>query len=193
MTNHNTYGEDEFPEDPEEFPDDRELPEDLRGWEEISPAAVEHWRKLGYSQSAIGRRYGFTRQYISWIKQYHGGTLTKRQEVLQHWPFVVPAEQGQCAPYKRLRDHAEYFVTGGLGMAEDRLSRLRGFYNKLREDDLVVEYDPAIAPTPGVSNKGGWAYRKRRKADEDLLIRVNEHTFMTDKAFMIWRFPPLDP
>lgn len=190
MSNINsTHGEDEFPED-------HELPEDLKGWDELTPAAVDYWRSLGFSQSAIARRYGYTRQYVSWIKFYHGGRLTPREIVREHFPFVVPAELGQTAPYKRLRDHGEYMALGVSAkteMTEDKLSRLRGFYKKLRDEGLVIEYDPAIPPIPGVSNRGGWAYRKRRKADGDLLIRVNDHASLTDQGLMIWRFPPVDP
>lgn len=186
--NNNTHGEDEFPED-----HDNELPEDLRGWDELTPASVDYWRGLGFSQSAIARRYGYTRQYVSWIKFYHSGRLTPREVVREHFPFIVPAALGQTSPYKRLRDHAEFRATGGVGMSDDKLSRLRGFYKKLRDEHLVIEYDPAIPPTPGVSVKGGWAFRKRRKADEDLLIRVNDHASLTDQGSLIWRFPPIDP
>lgn len=76
-------------------------------------------------------------------------------------------------------------------MDESKLARLRGFYRRLR--DQVIEYDPKIPPIPGVSSQGGWAYRPRRKSDEDLLIRVNEYTDLTEQGRVIWRFPPAEP
>jgi hypothetical protein len=99
-------------------------------------------------------------------------------------------EQGNTSPFKRLRDHGEWVATGGVGMSDDKLTRLRAFYRKLRDDNLVVEYDPTIPPIPGVSNKGGWAYRQRTPTDEDLLIRVNEYTNLTEEGRGIWRLPP---
>lgn len=160
----------------------------------LSLAVVEDLKNKGFNQSEIARMFGVTRQYVSWIKQTYGGSLTPREEVLQHWPFVVPVAMGQTTPFKRLRDHGEFIATGGKGMSEDQLKRLRSFYQMLRDENLVVEFDPEIPPIEGVSGTaGGWAYRKRRKRDEDLLIRVNGYTHLTDKGRTIWRFPPRDP
>jgi hypothetical protein len=44
-----------------------------------------------------------------------------------------------------------------------------------------------------VSNKGGWAFWQRLPEDEDLLIRVNEFTNLTEEGREFWRFPPQDP
>ena len=104
---------------------------------------------------------------------------TPREQVENHWPFVVP-EHHMGDEYVLLREHGEYMATGGRGMPEDQLGRLRGFYADLK--DRVVEYTPE-----------GWAYRERRLDDEDLLIRVNEHTRMTEEGRMIWAFPPGQP
>lgn len=156
----------------------------------LTLAVVESFKNKGYSQSEIAEMYGVTRQYVSWIKHTYGGRLTPREQVNQHFPFQVPTEMGNTSPFKRLRDHGEYVATGGVGMSEDKLKRLRSFYNKLRDENLVLEFDPDIPPIPGVSNKGGWAYRKRRKSDGDLLVRKNEHTTITEEGKRIWRLPP---
>ncbi|AQT28473.1 immunity repressor [Mycobacterium phage Idleandcovert] len=159
---------------------------------ELSLAIIEDLRGKGYTQSEIARMYGVTRQYVSWIKHYYGGKLTPRELVLQHFPFQVPVHQQQgVSPYRRLREHGEYMATGGVGMDDLKLKRLRGFYKKLR--DHVLEYDPNIPPIEGVSRQGGWAYRPRTPEDGDLLIRVNEYTDLTDEGRMIWRFPPREP
>lgn len=161
----------------------------------LTPAIIADLLRKGMSQSDIAREWGYTRQYVSWIKYYHGGIpKTPRETASDHFPFVmVGAEHGQTAPYKRLRDHGEYMATGGLGMSQDKLSRLRGFYRKLHDDNVVLEYDPGLPPEPGLSSQGGWAYRSRVGADEDLLIRVNEYTDLTEPGRMIWRFPPVEP
>jgi hypothetical protein len=165
----------------------------MKGLEELSPSVIDRLKNHGMSQSEIARMYDVTRQYISWIKYYHGGRLTPREIVLRHFPFNVPAALSQAAPYKRLRDHGEYVATGGVGMSEDKLSRLRGFYTRLQQEGLVLEYDPNIPPEPGVSSVGGWAFRQREPKDENLLIRVNEYTDLTEDGNEIWRLPPIEP
>ncbi|QBI97931.1 immunity repressor [Mycobacterium phage Orange] len=59
----------------------------------------------------------------------------------------------------------------------------------LRDDDVVLEFDPSIEPYPGMAG-GGFRYVPRRLEDEDLLIRVNEHTNLTEEGEMIWCWPP---
>jgi transcriptional regulator with XRE-family HTH domain len=164
-----------------------------RDIQKLSLTVVEDLKGKGYSQSDIAEMFGVTRQWVSLIKHKYGGSKTPREIVLEAWPFEVPAQLSQCAPYKNLRNHGEYVETGGKGMSDDQLKRLRGFYKKLREENLVVEYDPNIPPIPGVSSVGGWAYRGRLKSDGDLLIRDNDHTNISKEGRMIWRFPPRDP
>lgn len=166
-----------------------------RGYDgtKLSPAIVEDLKRKGFTQSDIAEMFGVTRQYVSWIKYTYGGRMTPREEVLKHFPFKVSARQGQASPYRRLRDHGEWVAMQGKGMSKDKLQRLRTFYRKLRDGNLVLEFDPSIPPIPGVSNKGGWAFRGRVSADEDLLIRVNEHTRLTEEGNQIWRFPQREP
>lgn len=160
---------------------------------ELSIAVIEELKNKGYSQSEIARMYGVSRQAVSWHKINYGGHRTPREMINDHFPWIVPTELCQTSPYKRMRDHGEYMATGGKGMARYKLDRLRAWYRKLREDNVVVEYDPRIPPEPGVSNRGGFAYRDRRQTDGDLLVRVNEYTELTEEGRRIWRFPPRDP
>jgi transcriptional regulator with XRE-family HTH domain len=159
----------------------------------LSLADVEAWKRKGYSQSEIARMYGVSRQWVSLIVHNYGGSRTPRQVVMDEWPFEVPAELCHAMPYKRLRDHAEYVATRGKGMSEEKLKRLRGFYERLRSENAVVEFDPAIPPITGVSSVGGWALRKRKPSDHNLLIRVNKHTSLSEKGEMIWAWPLADP
>lgn len=165
----------------------------MAGEQKLSLSVVEALKNQGFSQSEIAEMFGVTRQYVSWIKHYYGGSMTPRELVLKHFPWNVSAEQSQSSPYRRLRDHGEYVATGGKGMSEDKLDRLRAFYRKLREEDLVVEHDPTLPPEPGVSNKGGFAFRSRKPSDGDLMIRVNEYTDLTDYGRRIWRLPDAEP
>jgi transposase-like protein len=92
----------------------------------LTLAIVEALKNKGLSQSDIAREYGVTRQYVSWIKRTYGGRLTPRETVLQQFPFKVSRAQGQTSPFRRLRDHAEFVATSGVGMSEE-LKRLRTF------------------------------------------------------------------
>ena len=150
-------------------------------------------KRQGLSQSDIAELFGVTRQAISYHKVTYNGQKTPREIALEHFPWKVPARLNQCAPYMRMRDHAEFMATGGEGMEPWKLKRLRGFYTKLRRYDLVVEYDPVLPPMPGVSNRGGFAYRHRCEDDGDLIIRVNDHTTMTPEGAELWVFPSRDP
>jgi hypothetical protein len=74
-------------------------------------------------------------------------------------------------------------------MSADKRKRLAAFHNRLHDGHLVVEFDPDIPPEPGVSNKGGFALRPRLPKDGDLMIRVNEHTTLTDEGREVWALP----
>lgn len=163
------------------------------GIPKLSLSIIEDLKGKGYSQADIARMYGVTRQYVTWIKNYYGGRKTPKELVLEHFPWKVSASQSQTSPYRRMRDHAEYVATGGVGMTDDALKRLETFYQKLKEGDFVLEFDPDLPPEPGVSSRGGWAFRKRQESDGDLMIRVNEHTTLTDQGRIYWRIPKIMP
>lgn len=114
---------------------------------------------------------------------------TPREEVKKHFPWRVPAEMRDSSPDKRIRDHAEFMATGGDGMSDFKLGRLVNFYLKLRNENLVLEFDPSIPPNEH-TGAGGYAYRPRQDSDGDLIIRVNEFTNLTPRGRRLWRFPP---
>jgi transposase len=156
---------------------------------ELSLALIEALKNQGYTQSEIARMFGKTRQAVSWHKHTYGGSLTPREEALKHYPWQVSHPQTQTTAYRASRDHCEYMATGGKGMTARELGRLRNFYRKIQEG-FVLEHDPNIPPEPGVNKYGGFAWRKRRKSDGDLIIRVNQYTTLTDEGRMLWRLPP---
>ena len=164
----------------------------MRGMPELSLATIEDLKGKGFNQTQIAEMFGVSRQAISYWKRTYGGRLTPREEALKHFPWKVKHPQTQAQPYRFLRDHAEYMATGGKGMDEVKLARLRTLYRKINAG-YVIEYDPAIPAKDGVSIHGGWAYRKRRKTDGELLVRVNEHTVITSEGQLLWRLPPRLP
>lgn len=160
----------------------------------LTPAVIQSLRTKGYNYAQIGTFYGITRQAVSAMaKKYGGITPTPREEARRFWPFRVPAHFQRSMINQRLRDHLEYQICNGKGMSERQLYLLRLFYQKIRNENLVVEYDPSIPPSDGVYT-GGWAYRPRETMDGKLLIRVNHHTLpMDDEMRRIWQLPRHPP
>lgn len=156
-------------------------------------SVIEELRRKGYNQTEIAEMHGVTRQAVSWHKVEYGGERTPRQIVNEAWPWKTTAAHSQTKPFQRLRDHGEYMATGGKGMNYDKLVRLEGWYKRLREENIVLEFNPNIKPIPGVSPMGGFRYVPRTEEDGDLLIRVNRYTKLTDEGRMIWRWPPQLP
>ena len=156
----------------------------------LTLAIIEGLKERGLSQSEIARQFGVTRQAVSYHVRKYGGTLTPRQKALESWPWIVPVRFANQVPYKRLRDHAEFYATKGEGMSPEKLSLLRLFYKRI--EGFVVEFDPDLPPSDGVGI-GGFAYRERLDSDGDLLIRVNEHTHLSEEGLKVWRRPAVKP
>ncbi len=159
----------------------------------ISIGLIDELKRKGFNQSQIAAMFDVSRQAVSYHKVTYNGSRTTREEVGDHFPWKMPVEVGRQSPARRIRDHGEYMATGGKGMSEDKLKRLRTFYKKLKDEDLVLEYSPDFEPVKGFANKGGFRLQPRRPEDGDLLIRVNEHTTLTPEGLIIWRFPPRFP
>ncbi|WP_043680904.1 helix-turn-helix domain-containing protein [Nocardia vulneris] len=157
----------------------------------LSLAEIEPLMRQGMTQKQIAEIMGVSRQAVSKFIGEHGEhLLTPRQVVAKHFPWRVPNHLLQVSPYKRMRDHGEWFETNGEGMSPEKLQRLRWWYRYIRNENVVLEFDPDIAPEPGVSNKGGFAYRPRVASDGKLLFRVNRHTKeMTPEMHTIWELP----
>lgn len=116
---------------------------------------------------------------------------TERIEEL--WPWDVPSRFHRAPPYMRLRDHLRWRAERGAGLSKDRLALLQGFYDRLRRDNVVVEFDPTIPKHPGVFT-GGWAFRDREESDGERIIRVNEYTKeLSKEGEFVWRLPPIEP
>jgi transposase len=159
----------------------------------LTISAIEDLKRQGYKQSEIAAMYDVSRQAITWHKYEYNGSLTPREEANRLFPWKVPHHMNVATQYRRLRDHGEFMATGGRGMSESKLKRLKSWYRKLREENLVVEFDPDIPPAPGVAAQGGFAYRRRKASDGDMLIRINKHLkpeLDLDEVIALWQFPP---
>src|SRR5690606_6809852 len=110
-----------------------------------------------------------------------------RERAKEIFPFDVPRDPFQrSAVDKRLRDHAEYAITGGTGMNKEKLQRLRWFYNRLRRENRIVVFDPDIPPSEEVST-GGYAYVPRTPDDDDYIVRFNEDCELSEEDKLMWR------
>jgi hypothetical protein len=156
------------------------------------------------TQNQIAAHFGVTRQAVSQMMKRHGITVaaTPRQIALENYPWETGVEFNDAYENRLMRDHAEYMATGGKDMAEWKLERLRKFYERLQENDEVIEFDPTLPPIPSPkvwefgqerTQVGGFAWRKRQPSDGDLIIRVNRYTKLTDQGRMLWRYPPRLP
>lgn len=157
----------------------------------ISLAEIEQKLSRGMTQADIAREVGVSRAYVSWIiKNYAGDRLkTPRQKAQENYPWKVWNEHQQAGLHRATRDHAEYMEVGDEGMTPDKLSRLSTLYKKIIDYDVVVEYDPFnFTPTPEYP-LGGFRLVPREDTDGDLIIRVNEHTILTDRGRKVWRLP----
>ena len=154
---------------------------------------IEAMKRKGFNQSEIAEAHGVSRQAVSWHVRNYGGSKTLRQIVDEQWPWKTTHRHSRSKLYQNLRNHGEYIATGGKGMNEEKLSRLRGFYKKLRDNNIVVEFDPNLPPERGVSSVGGFAFRERLPSDGDLLIRINKHTNITEEGMDLWSFPEVEP
>lgn len=156
---------------------------------------IEELRRRGFNQTEIADMHGVSRQAVSWHKITYGGVKSTRQIVNKAWPWETTAQHGQAAPFQRLRDHGEFIASDGRGMSEFKLKRHAAWLKMMRDNDYVLEFDPNIPPTPGVSPAGGFAYRKRDPQVDgfDLLIRVNEFTTLTPEGRGLWSYPSASP
>lgn len=151
-------------------------------------SVIEDLRRKGYNQSEIARMHGVTRQAVSLQLKTYGGRLTPRQIVRKAWPWTTTNEHGKSKAFQRLRDHGEFMTTRSRGMNDEKMKLLKAWWRKLRDEDVVLEFDPSIAPYPGMAG-GGFRYVPRTLADDDLLIRVNEHTDLPEEGKLFWCWP----
>jgi hypothetical protein len=110
-----------------------------------------------------------------------------------HFPWNVAPDVVDAEPYLSMRAYGDWVATGGNGLPEATLKRARELVQLLRQNDAVLEYDPTLPAAAGLSDRGGFALRDRTPADDDLLVRANDHTNLTVEGRMIWRFQHVDP
>lgn len=159
----------------------------------LTPSIVSKLKAEGKTQREIAKMFDVNETYVSWIKSQYPVQKSPREMVNDLWPWDSGEKFHPAAPSLRLRAHLRYRAYGQEGLTQNESYLLKGFYNRLRKHNLVVEFDPTIPKSKGVYT-GGWAYRPREDRDGNLIIRVNEYTKdLNEEARMVWEFPPIDP
>lgn len=163
------------------------------------------------------RVYRYLREHLAWVAEHdtrhrfpksefaihNAGHQIQESEVRNQNSRIGNLESGFTTPdsplaitrsahsrsAQSLSTHTTPTVTP-KPMSWRQLLDLRSFYERMT--DKVVEFDPELPPSEGVS-VGGFAYRDRSPADGDLLIRVNAHTNLNDASREWWRMPEVLP
>jgi transcriptional regulator with XRE-family HTH domain len=155
-----------------------------------SRSEIEALLKKGFTQEEIAKMKGITQAGVSWHLRHSGGapseTLVER--IKKSVPWQITGTQQKARPYREILYHLEYRETGGNGMSEEKLRRLRGFYRKLTDFSMVVRYDPKIPPRPG-QKFGLFEYVPREERDGDLILRIDKNTRVPDTDRAKWTLP----
>jgi hypothetical protein len=121
--------------------------------------------KLNYKQ--IAERFGVGEQAVYRAMDRMNAT-TPRPDYSDLIPWRISTMHQKAMPLRHLRAMAR--KERGLSVDEGDERRLSAWLDMLRENDLVVCYDPEY-PSNEASPKGGFYYEKRKPSDEDYLVR----------------------
>ncbi|WP_232852549.1 hypothetical protein [Nocardia acididurans] len=141
----------------------------------------------GLTKAEIGRLFGVSRQAV--LHKSPARYIRPTYAVEATYPWRVETRFQSAPPYARTRGHAKVMAHGWKSLSAVQKSRLESWYTFLKNLNVVVEYDPEQPPLKGIASTGGWRYVPRTKADGELIIRINEHTLLTDGALRSWVFP----
>jgi len=134
----------------------------LRRERSAFPLAVIEDLKTGSSQSRSPDDPATHVPVHLCIKHTYEAKMTPREK----WLTAFSVDSFRLAkpvipvPTNALLD-GEYSPSGKV--MSKTADRLRTFYLTITEERLVLEFDPSLPPEPGVSNKGGFAFRDRSR------------------------------
>lgn len=156
----------------------------------LSPELVMYLLDNGYRQVDIAHEYKVSRQYIHKLAKDAGYTspITTVQENL---PWSVDPKFSRNATLVALRLVGHERVAPGK-MTDDSRARANGLLKRLRQFDVVVDYDPSYPPIIGLTNTPGFAYVPREEQDDDFIIRIKPGVKITPLGNKIWRMPNED-
>lgn len=156
----------------------------------LSPDLVMYLLDNGYRQVDIAREYKVSRQYIHKLAK-EGGYISPIATVQDNMPWDVDPELSRNSTFVALRLVGHERVAPGKLIDESR-ARANGLLKRLRQFNVVVDYDPDYPPIIGLTNTPGFAYVPREESDEDFIIKIKPGVRITPLGDKIWRMPPED-
>lgn len=156
----------------------------------LSPDLVMYLLDNGYRQVDIAREYGVSRQYIHMLAKDAGYT-SPIGTVRDNMPWDVDPEFSKNATLVAFRLVGHERVAPGRMIDESR-ERANGLLKRLRQFNVVVDYDPRYPPIIGLTNTPGFAYVQRTDEDEDFIMKIKPGVRITPLGNKIWRMPPED-
>ena len=147
----------------------------------------------GFTRGEIAKIFDITEQGVWWHLRQSAGkpyeTPQMRRRKMMPWDISGP--QVKTNPYRQLLLHLEYRDTRGEGMSAEKLRKLRTLYDRLDSFRTVVRYDPEIS-TDQEQHHGGFEYVEREESDEDLILRVDDNTYIPEENRDLWRLPAME-
>jgi hypothetical protein len=131
------------------------LPDDDRELEDLI-------RKHG--QAEVARMFGVTRAAVSAAVRSRKLNIPTRASFKEYipWTITTPEHTHWAHPVRMLRIYGK--LQQGLPVPPSDERRAKEFFDWLREDDLVIDYDPSNPDDP-------WIYVPREEGDEHFVRR----------------------
>lgn len=160
---------------------------------ELSPELINQLLAQGWRKIDIANAYHVDKSTISYHlsklppeERYKTPVQLAHESIPRTWR-EAPARFRDANVYTMIRFHLEFVATGKL-TSESKRARLRRFYDRLEDYNVVVEFDPTIPPTLNMET-GGWRFPQRTEADGDLIVRLNKYTDIREEDLDLWRMP----
>lgn len=165
----------------------------------LSGEEIDQLIRAGLTEQEIADQYGLSKSAVSKRRYWTAGV--RRTNVYQTTAEIarglfpwkgVGKPFNRTYPWQVLKAHSVWQVR----YREDDLSpaqlrKLVGFYRRLITEGLIVEFDPTIPPG---GEYQGFALRTRTESDDDLLIRANGLTDLSELPMRVhWSIPTVMP
>ena len=156
--------------------------------EPLSPELVLYLMDNGFRQVDIAREYKVSRQYIHKLAT-DGGYSSPITTVKDNMPWDVDPEFARNSTLIAMRLVGHERVAPGK-MTEESRERANSLIKRLRQFNVVVDYDPSYPPIIGLTSTPGFAYLPRTDRDEDFIMKIRPGVRITPLGNKIWRLPP---
>lgn len=156
----------------------------------LSPELVMYLMDNGFRQADIAREYKVSRQYIHKLAK-DAGYISPISTVQDNMPWDVDPAFSRNSTFVAFRLVGHARVAPGK-LVGPSIERANGLLKRLRQFNVVVDYDPDYPPIIGLTNTPGFAYVQREDTDEDFIMRVKPGVRITPLGDKIWRMPKED-